>query len=173
MALCRRCAGPLLVLEYIEGESLFRRLARVGKLTLARTMAAAAQAADALHAGHQKGLVHGEVSPRSVLIRSDDSLVLTSFGPARTPGDNVSAAGAVIGETIYFSPEQALGEPVTYLSDIFTLGLVAYQCLAGRRPLRRRPTPWNVQCALSENPRRPCRSTFRRTSAPLSSVRWP
>jgi len=119
-----------LVTEFVEGESLARILARVGCLTPARTMSLVAQVAEALHAGHEKGFVHGRVKPADIMIRPDDTVVLTSFGVA----PSVEAAGLVVGGGTYIAPEQAFGEPATHLVYIYTLGLVAYQCLAGRRP---------------------------------------
>src|SRR5262245_41455030 len=129
-------AGAYLVMEYIEGEALSRTLARVGRLTPARTMALVAQAADALQAAHDKDIVHRDVKPGNLLVRPPQgTLVLTDFGIARSAGAaSLTAAGAVLGTASYISPEQAMGEQATRLSDIYSLGVVAYQCLAGRRP---------------------------------------
>ena len=128
-------AGAYLVMEYVEGDALSRTLARVGRLTPARTMALVAQAADALHAAHEKGVVHRDVKPGNLLVRPNGTLVLTDFGIARSAGAaQLTAAGSVLGTATYISPEQAMGEQATRLSDIYALGVVAYQCLAGRRP---------------------------------------
>jgi serine/threonine-protein kinase len=127
--------GAYLVMEYVEGDALSRTLARVGRLTPARTMALVAQAADALHAAHEKGVVHRDVKPGNLLVRPNGTLVLTDFGIARSAGAaQLTAAGSVLGTATYISPEQAMGEQATALSDIYALGVVAYQCLAGRRP---------------------------------------
>jgi serine/threonine-protein kinase len=127
--------GAYLVMEYVEGDALSRTLARVGRLTPARTMALVAQAADALHAAHEKGIVHRDVKPGNLLVRPNGTLVLTDFGIARSAGAaQLTAAGSVLGTATYISPEQAMGEQATALSDIYALGVVAYQCLAGRRP---------------------------------------
>ena len=128
-------AGAYLVMEYVEGDALSRTLARVGRLTPARTMALVAQAADALHAAHQTGVVHRDVKPGNLLVRPNGTLVLTDFGIARSVGAaQLTAAGSVLGTASYISPEQAMGEQATALSDVYALGVVAYQCLAGRRP---------------------------------------
>jgi serine/threonine-protein kinase len=128
-------AGAYLVMEYVEGDALSRTLARVGRLTPARTMALVAQAADALHAAHEMGVVHRDVKPGNLLVRPNGTLVLTDFGIARSIGSaQLTAAGSVLGTASYISPEQAMGEQATRLSDIYALGVVAYQCLAGRRP---------------------------------------
>src|SRR4030095_1685846 len=124
-----------LVMEYIEGDALSRTLSRVGRLTPARTMALVAQAADALHAAHEKGIVHRDVKPGNLLGRPTGTLVLTDFGIARSAGAaQLTAAGSVLGTASYISPEQAMGEQATPLSDVYALGVVAYQCLAGHRP---------------------------------------
>jgi serine/threonine protein kinase len=128
-------AGAYLVMEYVEGDALSRTLSRVGRLTPARTMALVAQAADALHSAHEMGVVHRDVKPGNLLVRPNGTLVLTDFGIARSAGAaQLTAAGSVLGTATYISPEQAMGEQATRLSDIYALGVVAYQCLAGRRP---------------------------------------
>src|SRR2546429_4995008 len=124
-----------LVMEYVEGDALSRTLSRVGRLTPARTMALVAQAADALHAAHDKGIVHRDVKPGNLLVRPNGTLVLTDFGIARSAMvGQLTQAGAVLGTASYISPEQAAGKVATPLSDVYALGVVAYQCLAGRRP---------------------------------------
>jgi serine/threonine-protein kinase len=124
-----------LVMEYIEGDALSRTLSRVGRLTPARTMALMAQAADALHAAHEKGIVHRDVKPGNLLVRPNGTLVLTDFGIARSAMvGQLTAAGSVLGTASYISPEQASGQGATPLSDVYALGVVAYQCLSGRRP---------------------------------------
>jgi serine/threonine-protein kinase len=124
-----------LVMEYVEGDALSRTLNRVRRLTPARTMALVAQAADALHAAHEKGIVHRDVKPGNLLVRPNGTLVLTDFGIARSAMvAQLTAAGSVLGTASYISPEQAAGGTVTPASDVYALGVVAYQCLSGRRP---------------------------------------
>lgn len=124
-----------LVMEYVEGDALSRTLGRVGRLTPARTMALIAQAAEALQAAHTKGIVHRDVKPGNLLVRANGTLVLTDFGIARSAvAAQLTAAGAVLGTASYLSPEQASGQTATAASDIYSLGVVAYQCLSGRRP---------------------------------------
>jgi hypothetical protein len=124
-----------LVMEYVEGDALSRTLSRVGRLTPARTMALVAQAADALQAAHDKGIVHRDVKPGNLLVRPNGTLVLTDFGIARSAMvGQLTAAGSVLGTASYLSPEQASGSVATPASDVYSLGVVAYQCLAGHRP---------------------------------------
>lgn len=124
-----------LVMEYVEGDALSRTLNRVGRLTPARTMALVAQAADALYAAHEKGIVHRDVKPGNLLVRPNGTLVLTDFGIARSAMvGQLTQAGSVLGTASYISPEQASGRVATPVSDVYALGVVAYQCLSGHRP---------------------------------------
>jgi serine/threonine-protein kinase len=173
--------GAYLVMEYVDGDALSRTLARVGRLTPARTMALVAQAADALHAAHQTGVVHRDVKPGNLLVRPNGTLVLTDFGIARSVGAaQLTAAGSVLGTASYISPEQAMGEQATPLSDVYALGVVAYQCLAGRRPfegenpleiamrhVREAPPP------LPPDIPPPVRVIVERAMAKQPAARWP
>ncbi|GGJ88692.1 hypothetical protein GCM10010123_17890 [Pilimelia anulata] len=124
-----------LVMEFVEGDALSRTLARVRRLTPARTMSLVAQAAEALHAAHLKGIIHRDVKPGNLMVRPDGTLVLTDFGIARSAlVGQLTAAGAVLGTASYIAPEQATGAQASPASDVYSLGIVAYQCLAGRRP---------------------------------------
>lgn len=125
-----------LVMEYVEGEPLSQVLNSVGRLTAARTMDLIAQTGDALQASHERGIVHRDVKPGNLLVRPDGKLVLTDFGIARSAiSGNLTQVGSVLGTASYVSPEQASGNrSITGASDVYSLGVVAYQCLAGSRP---------------------------------------
>jgi serine/threonine-protein kinase len=170
-----------LVMEYVEGDPLSRTLSRVGRLTPGRTMALVAQAAEALHAAHEKGIVHRDVKPGNLLVRPNGTLVLTDFGIARSAMvAQLTAAGAVLGTASYISPEQASGQVATPASDIYSLGVVAYQCLSGRRPFEGaspleiamkhvrempRPLPPDIPPAV--------RAIVERAMAKNPAARWP
>jgi eukaryotic-like serine/threonine-protein kinase len=127
--------GAFLVMEYVEGEALSMTLRRYGRLSPVDTMHLVAQAADALAAAHAQGIVHRDVKPANLLLRPDGTLVLTDFGIARTGGaTSITTPGEVLGTPSYLAPEQVIGQPATPRSDIYSLGVVAYECLAGRRP---------------------------------------
>lgn len=128
-------AGMYLVMKYIEGESLARTLDREERLTAPATMRLVAEAAEALHAAHAKGVTHRDIKPANLLMRPDGSAVLTDFGIARSAATtHQTAAGLLLGTASYLAPERAGGEPATARSDIYSLGVVAYRCLTGRLP---------------------------------------
>jgi serine/threonine-protein kinase len=124
-----------LVMAYVDGEPLSRLTSRLGRLSPAYTMAMVAQAADALRAVHDRGIVHRDIKPGNLLVRADGAVMLTDFGIARAEANpTMTTTGAVLGTPSYLAPEQVLGQRATPLSDIYSLGLVAYECLAGRQP---------------------------------------
>ncbi|GAA4939902.1 serine/threonine-protein kinase [Actinoplanes utahensis] len=170
-----------LVMEYIEGDALSRTLSRVGRLTPARTMALVAQAADALHAAHLNGIVHRDVKPGNLLVRPNGTLVLTDFGIARSAlVGQLTVAGAVLGTASYISPEQAAGDVATAASDVYALGVVAYQCLSGHRPFDG-ATPIEIAMKHVRETPRPLpadippsvRAIVDRAMAKDPSARWP
>ncbi|WP_245656505.1 serine/threonine protein kinase [Microtetraspora fusca] len=129
--------GPTayLVMKFVDGEPLDRLLTRLGRIGPEPAMELIAQAAAALHAVHARGIVHRDVKPGNLLVRSDGTLVLTDFGIARADSaSRLTDAGMVLGTAAYCAPEQAEGQPVTPAVDVYALGVVAYECLAGRRP---------------------------------------
>src|SRR5215207_7603651 len=125
-----------LVMEYVDGEPLSAQLARDGRLPPARVLDVVRQAALALSEAHRVGMVHRDVKPGNLLVRrSDGAVKITDFGIARA-ADAVPLTqnGMVVGTAQYFSPEQAEGRVVGPASDVYSLGVVAYECLAGRLP---------------------------------------
>jgi eukaryotic-like serine/threonine-protein kinase len=125
-----------LVMEYVDGEPLSAQLARDGRLPAARVLDIVRQAALALAEAHRVGMVHRDVKPGNLLVRrSDGAVKITDFGIARA-ADAVPLTqnGMVVGTAQYFSPEQAEGRLVGPPSDVYSLGIVAYECLAGRLP---------------------------------------
>ena len=124
-----------LVMELVPGESLAKIIEREKQLDPERVLDIVAQTARALHAAHLAGLVHRDVKPGNLLITPTGVVKITDFGIARV-ADQVSltATGQVMGTVQYLAPEQATGKPATPLTDVYSLGIVAYECLAGKRP---------------------------------------
>ncbi len=130
---------PYLVMELVDGQPLSTLLANAR--TSGRTLDVAvvqdlmAQAADALGVAHRAGIVHRDVKPANLLVTPDRQVKITDFGIARAL-DSVALTrtGSVMGTPQYLSPEQARGNPSTPASDVYSLGVVAFECLTGRRP---------------------------------------
>jgi serine/threonine protein kinase len=128
---------PYIVFECVEGETLKERIRRIGRLPIAEAVAYAIEIARALGAAHARHIVHRDVKPQNVLIDEEGSAKVTDFGIARTlDEEGLTADGRVLGTTDYVSPEQALGQPVTGQSDLYSLGVVLYEMLTGEVPFK-------------------------------------
>ena len=127
--------SAFLVMELVPGEALSTILERDRTLSTDKVLDIVAQTANALHAAHSAGLVHRDIKPGNLLITPDGRVKITDFGIARI-ADQVplTATGQVMGTVQYLSPEQASGHPASPTTDIYSLGIVAYEALAGRRP---------------------------------------
>jgi len=127
---------PFFVMQLVAGESLEQRLKRVGKLSVAETVQIGAQAAAGLAAAHATGLIHRDIKPGNILIEAvTERVKLTDFGLARATEDmKLTRTGFVSGTPLYMAPEQAKGDEVDHRADLFSLGVVLYECLAGKPP---------------------------------------
>lgn len=123
---------PYLVMEFIEGQSLEKMLEK-GSLPCPRACAIAADIAEALAVAHRKGVIHGDVKPANVLIMDNGRIKLTDFGMARLASHD-SKDTPLLGSPAYWCPEQIMGKPQDARSDIFSLGVVLYEMVTGRRP---------------------------------------
>src|SRR4051794_11800345 len=121
-----------LVMELVEGEALSTRLREEGPLSPEATLSVLRQAATALAEAHHAGLVHRDVKPGNILLCPDERVKITDFGIAWSAGSvPLTQAGQVVGTPQYLSPEVAVGEPPSPASDVYSLGLVGYECLTG------------------------------------------
>ncbi|MEO5534996.1 MAG: protein kinase [Pseudolysinimonas sp.] len=127
--------SAFLVMELVPGEALSTILERERVLPTDKVLDIVAQTANALQAAHAAGLVHRDIKPGNLLITPEGRVKITDFGIARI-ADQVplTATGQVMGTVQYLSPEQASGHPASPTTDIYSLGIVAYEALAGRRP---------------------------------------
>lgn len=126
--------GQLFIaMAYVEGESLRQLIAR-GPVPVIRAVAIARQVAAALQCAHERGVVHRDVKPANVMLGADGIVKLVDFGVAKLEGSTLTRTGATPGTMAYMSPEQVRGEAVDLRADLWAIGVVLYEMLAGRRP---------------------------------------
>ncbi|MDQ4040080.1 MAG: protein kinase [Actinomycetota bacterium] len=124
-----------LVMELVDGNPLAQVLNNGTRLAPPRVLDILGQTAAGLGVAHLAGVVHRDVKPANLIIRPDRVVKITDFGISRaTDHVPLTGTGMVIGTAQYLSPEQAIGRPVTPASDVYALGVVGYEALAGRRP---------------------------------------
>ncbi len=128
-------AAPFIVLEYVSGETLKTVIRREGQLEITTAIAYAIEIARALAAAHDRQIVHRDVKPQNILLGEEGGAKITDFGIARSlTEESLTLTGRVLGTTDYVAPEQALGQPVTGQSDVYSLGIVLYEMLTGGVP---------------------------------------
>ena len=144
------------VMELIQGETLGDLLVREGPLAPERASRIAAGIAEALQAAHDQGLIHRDVKPGNVMLTAAGDVKVMDFGIARAATDDtLTQTGLILGTASYLSPEQSRGDPVDHRSDIYSLGCVAYEMLAGRPPFSA-DTPLSVAYKhVNDEPRPP------------------
>jgi serine/threonine protein kinase len=129
-------ATAYLVMELVRGEPLSTHIAR-GPIEPEETLRLLEEAAWALQAAHERGFVHRDVKPGNILVRIDGTVKLTDFGIAKAADAvPVTRSGMVMGTAHYIAPEQASGAEAGPAGDVYSLGIVGYECLAGHRPFR-------------------------------------
>ena len=131
--------SPYLVMEYLEGISLAALLRKQPRLSVPRIAGIAAQIAEGLGAAHAAGIVHRDLKPDNVFVldrKGEDFIKVLDFGVARMAqsAKKLTQAGTIVGTPHYMSPEQALGLEVDHRGDIYSLGIILYELLAGRVP---------------------------------------
>lgn len=128
---------PYIVMEFVPGESLQKRIRRLGPLPLHLVASIGAQIADGLSAAHARRVTHRDIKPANILlVENTNEVRLGDFGLARAEGsDRLTKTGVVLGTPRYMSPEQARGDTVDHRSDLFSLGSVLYTMCVGRAPI--------------------------------------
>jgi serine/threonine-protein kinase len=131
--------SPFLVMELVDGPALTELLAR-GPLDIVQALDVVAQAAAALAAAHAAGLVHRDIKPGNLLVTPGGTVKITDFGIAYAAGSApLTRTGALIGTPAYLAPERIVGAAATAASDLYSLGIVEYECLAGTPPFTGTP----------------------------------
>jgi eukaryotic-like serine/threonine-protein kinase len=129
--------GPFIVMELVEGEDLATIIRRSGALPPRAAARLVAQAARAVAAAHARGFVHRDIKPGNILVTHEGRVKVADFGIARALSESaLTLPGTTLGSVHYFSPEQARGELATPASDIYSLGIVLFELLTGKRPWR-------------------------------------
>jgi serine/threonine protein kinase len=153
---------PFIVMELLKGESLRDRLAR-GALKVHQVLDIGIEVADALHSAHSAGIVHRDVKPGNIFITDHGAVKLLDFGLAKlTPQidhssttmatAHVTVAGVTLGTISHMSPEQAAGDELDGRSDIFSLGLVLYECATGQHPFPGKTSTAILAAILNKTP---------------------
>jgi len=157
--------SPYIATEFIDGETLRQKLS-AGRLPVAQALEYALQTANALAAAHQAGITHRDIKPENIMVRSDGYVKVVDFGLAKlaeraaNPQDSgtvlmspaVTTCGTVMGTAQYMSPEQARGVPVDARSDIFSMGVVMYEMLAGCAPFSGETASHSIVAVLERDP---------------------
>lgn len=140
-----------IVLEFCEGETL-RALLKEGPLDVALTVGVVRQVASALSAAHAVGLVHRDVKPSNVMVDEGGAVKLLDFGVAKVEGQRLTRTGQVLGTLEYMSPEQVAARTVGSATDIWSLGLLAYEAMTGQHPYRRASRRETIHAIAADEP---------------------
>jgi hypothetical protein len=139
-------------MEYVPNESLAQIYKREGRMDPARLLSILSQVARGLYVAHERGVIHRDVKPANIMVAPNGQVKITDFGVSYSTNQApITAAGMVVGTAQYISPEQAQGKTATPQSDIYSLGVVAYEGLAGHRPFTG-ATPVDIAAAQVNDP---------------------
>ncbi len=125
---------PYIVMEFLNGQDLARRIRQEPPLTLEQKLEVMAELCTGLHFAHEQGVVHRDVKPANVWLLPDGTIKLLDFGIAKVASSTMTRQGAVFGSASYMAPEQVTGSPVDARSDVFSIGVVLYELVSGRKP---------------------------------------
>lgn len=143
-----------IVMEYIAGETLKKRVQREGRLSVEESLRIAKEIARALREAHANNLVHCDIKPHNILVTADGRVKVADFGIARAvTSSTMTYNGNIVGSVHYFSPEQAKGTKITPKSDIYSLGVVLYEMLTGELPFTGETTVSIALKHLQEEPK--------------------
>jgi serine/threonine-protein kinase len=161
---------PGIVMEFVDGETLAERLGREERLSVADSVRIASGLLSALQSAHGAGIVHRDVKPGNVMLTAAGDVKVTDFGIARAASDHtLTETGMVIGTAHYLAPEQVSGEPATPSSDLYAVGAILYETLAGQRPFEAETPIAVAMKRLAEEPP-PVRSLRPDVPEPVANV---
>ncbi len=126
--------SAFIAMEYIEGETLDRHIGPGKLLPIPRSLSLVRQACEALDYAHRQDIVHRDIKPANLILVGGEKVKITDFGLAKNPSTSLTQEGVLLGTPNYMSPEQVTGRPLDGRSDIFSLGAVLYEMLAGTPP---------------------------------------
>ena len=159
-----------LAMACIDGGSVADRLEKEGPLPFAAASRIIAEVASALAHAHKRGVIHRDIKPQNVLLDAESGRALvTDFGIARTADSSLTATGMFVGTPTYLAPEQVTGEPSDHRADIYALGVMAYEIVAGKPPFVG-PTPTAILMKRLAGPPDPITSVRNDTPIELADV---
>jgi serine/threonine-protein kinase len=149
-------AGEVLVLEYVDGQTLENRIRRQGPLPISEAVRIFDHALRGVEHIHEMGVVHRDLKPSNIFLTRDESVKLMDFGVARImDGRDAAQQGTMVGTLLYISPEQINGRETDFRSDIYTLGVSLFEAITGRLPFERRSDYALMHAHVQETPPRP------------------
>ncbi len=142
-----------IAMEYIDGTNLSEMLKKQKKMPLEICLHICHQVAEGLKYAHAAGIVHRDIKPANIMLSYDGRVMLTDFGIAKADGDlSITSTGQVIGSPSYMSPEQAAGKSLDHRSDIFSLGIILYEIIAGEKPFKGETYQSLIASIMSDTP---------------------
>jgi serine/threonine-protein kinase len=163
---------PYMAMELLRGEELGRRLERVGRLGLDEVKVIVAETCKALTKAHAAGFIHRDLKPANIKLRPDGTVKVLDFGlaKARDGGLQMTGAGELVGTPHFMSPEQARGKPLDHRTDLYSLGVVTYQCLTGHLPFGDKVSLPDLLLAIVQ--KEPPLASVHRPDLPAGVVTW-
>jgi CheY-like chemotaxis protein/tRNA A-37 threonylcarbamoyl transferase component Bud32 len=160
-----------LTMEFVEGVTLRQLIDTRGRLGVPSTLAIATQLAESLAVAHDQGVIHRDIKPQNLLLDADGVLKVMDFGIARLSErtSGLTEVGLIVGTPAYMSPEQLLADKIDARSDLYSTGLVLYECLTGQLPFEARSTVALISKLLTEVPQPPA-ALNPEVPSPLSSL---
>ncbi len=125
---------PFLAMEYVEGQTIGELLEKGVRFKPEKVVALVSQIALGLDYAHSRGVVHRDIKPSNLIVQEGDKVKVTDFGIAKLVDTEITQSGTLLGTPSYMSPEQAMGEKLDGRSDIFSLGVCAFEMLSGQQP---------------------------------------